>query len=209
MLENGNPSISTHALKCEVSVFDMENKLLGKKAVLVDLDGTLFDTEKLDDLVLYRILEQHNIKKFKFNKGTLDNYLRRIKNGTIRRKIRKNFLKEYKEALKNSKIKINYSILRIIKKRKLKAALVTSNLKEITNLLLKKYRLEQYFGIVVTCEDVKNPKPSPKPYLLAIKKLKILNHEALIFEDSDEGVKSAKACKIDFIKVDFERRKIK
>jgi len=187
----------------------MEKKLIGKKAVLVDLDGTLLDTEKLDDKVLYSTLEQYNIKKFKFNKGTLDNCLRRVENESIRQKIRKDFLKQYKKALKNSKIKINYSILRIIKKRRLKAALVTSNLKEITNLLLKKYKLEQYFGIVITCEDVKNPKPSPKPYLLAIKKLKIPNHEALIFEDSDEGVKSAKAGKIDFIKVDFERRKIK
>lgn len=186
----------------------MEKKLIGKKAVLVDLDGTLFDTEKLDDRVLYRILEQHNLKKFKFNKGTLDNYLRRITDKRTRIKVKERFLKEYKNALKISEIKVNYVILKIIKKMGIKAALVTSNLKAITKLLLKKYNLEQYFDVIITCEDVKDHKPSPEPYLLAIKKLKIKGNEALVFEDSKEGINSAKAGKIDFIKVNFERRKL-
>jgi beta-phosphoglucomutase len=54
--------------------------------------------------------------------------------------------------------------------------------------------LHEYFEVVVTAGDVSIGKPDPEPYLLTAKKLGAKPHECLVIEDSENGVRSAKAA---------------
>jgi DNA/RNA endonuclease YhcR with UshA esterase domain len=80
MLENGNPSILTHALKCEVSVFDMKNSL--KISLVISILGIFLllilsnilpppklTIEKIDDSFLNKKVQVNgtifNIKNYK------------------------------------------------------------------------------------------------------------------------------------------------
>ncbi len=45
---------------------------------------------------------------------------------------------------------------------------------------------------MVTKYDVKNRKPDPKPYLLALDKLSAKPEEAVVIEDSESGIISGK-----------------
>lgn len=47
------------------------------------------------------------------------------------------------------------------------------------------------FDLIVTEEDVEEHKPSPQPYLNAAAKLNVSPNRCLIFEDTDDGLKSA------------------
>ncbi len=50
------------------------------------------------------------------------------------------------------------------------------------------------FDAVVTGNDVKKGKPSPEPYLKAVKMLGISNDECIVIENAPLGVKSAKSA---------------
>jgi len=53
-------------------------------------------------------------------------------------------------------------------------------------------RLEGVFQTIVTSEDVPNPKPHPATYLKAVENLGFKPSECVAFEDSPNGIKSAK-----------------
>jgi len=73
-------------------------------------------------------------------------------------------------------------------------ALTTSGRKIQQDQILAKFGLENFFQVMVTSEDVRNGKPDPEPYAVAVKKLNILPEQCLVIEDSDNGVRSAKAA---------------
>lgn len=52
------------------------------------------------------------------------------------------------------------------------------------------------FTIVVTGDDVVKGKPSPEPYLLALKKLNMLATQAVVVENAPFGIASAKAANL-------------
>ncbi|MBD0776783.1 HAD family phosphatase [Maribacter sp. ANRC-HE7] len=73
-------------------------------------------------------------------------------------------------------------------------ALTTSSTYEEANAVIDLLRLHKYFKVVVTSKDVTKGKPDPEPYLLTADKLGVPTVECLVIEDSENGVKSAKAA---------------
>jgi HAD superfamily hydrolase (TIGR01509 family) len=61
---------------------------------------------------------------------------------------------------------------------------------------LKRLNLASFFDCVLTAEDVERVKPSPDLFLLAMKKLGVQPHEAIVFEDSPNGITAARAAGI-------------
>ncbi|MBU0667969.1 HAD family phosphatase [Patescibacteria group bacterium] len=87
--------------------------------------------------------------------------------------------------------------LETIKDRK--KIIATGNRKLPSEIILKKTGLQGYFSEMVTVEDVKEPKPSPETFLLALGKLQINPDQCIIFEDAINGVHAAKASGIECI----------
>ncbi len=56
-----------------------------------------------------------------------------------------------------------------------------------------------YFDLVISGEDLTEGKPSPEPFVAALKKLGLRSEEALVVENSPLGVNSAVRAKIPFI----------
>ena len=67
--------------------------------------------------------------------------------------------------------------------------------------MLKNAALFDYFDVIVSNEDVVNPKPSPDPYLEACKILKVAPSQALVVEDNIHGVISAQKAGCHVMKV--------
>ena len=74
----------------------------------------------------------------------------------------------------------------------------SSNIREVGGLL-ESAGLMPYLDTVVHGGEVKNHKPAPDPYLLAIERLEV--RTALAVEDSKAGIASAKAAGLDVIAV--------
>lgn len=53
------------------------------------------------------------------------------------------------------------------------------------------YALMRYFSVIITVDDVANPKPHPEPYLRATALLGVEPENTLVVEDSDHGASAA------------------
>jgi HAD superfamily hydrolase (TIGR01509 family) len=73
-------------------------------------------------------------------------------------------------------------------------AVVTSATKADLMAAEEKFGFLKWFDVVQMGEDTHNHKPHPDPYLMAIRKLMIQPSEALVIEDSPNGVISARAA---------------
>jgi HAD superfamily hydrolase (TIGR01509 family) len=80
-----------------------------------------------------------------------------------------------------------------LKSHDYKIACVTNSIKETATEMLKATGQFDFMDLLITNEDVKNNKPSPDCYNLAIKKLNADPTKTIIVEDSVKGMQAAKA----------------
>ena len=87
-------------------------------------------------------------------------------------------------------------ILNQAKKSDLQIALVTASNRLLAEALLKSSNLEKHFDVVVASDDLPRTKPHPDPYLHAAKLLGVEVLDCLVFEDSNTGVTSSLAAEM-------------
>jgi HAD superfamily hydrolase (TIGR01509 family) len=73
-------------------------------------------------------------------------------------------------------------------------ALTTSSTFAEMNTVMDKLQIGELFKTKVTAEDVQRGKPDPEPYVLTAKRLGVHCQNCLVIEDSENGVRSAKAA---------------
>jgi HAD superfamily hydrolase (TIGR01509 family) len=86
------------------------------------------------------------------------------------------------------------SFIKALKERKIPVAIVSSNFRYNIDVVLQKFGLQRCFDAIISTEDCSKPKPHPEPYLKAIQKLGVKPENVLAFEDSGNGVESAKSA---------------
>ena len=72
-----------------------------------------------------------------------------------------------------------------------KLAICTLSSRDMLNKFISDTGLNE-FDLLLSDEDVKNPKPSPDIYLKAIERLGVNRDETLVIEDSSTGIKAGK-----------------
>jgi HAD superfamily hydrolase (TIGR01509 family) len=77
---------------------------------------------------------------------------------------------------------------------RMRMAVVTSSQRQHFELMHAEIGLSRYFEFVLTREDYVETKPSPEPYLLALKRLGIEPHKCVAIEDSERGLAAACAA---------------
>ena len=82
-----------------------------------------------------------------------------------------------------------------------KIALVTSGNRQGAEAILSACGWENRFDVTVTGDDVTCGKPDPEPYLLAAQKLHLAPEKCLAFEDTADGLASARAAGMDVVDV--------
>lgn len=83
-------------------------------------------------------------------------------------------------------------LLEELKVRGYKTGIVTSRLRHTTEIGLKKYDMEQYFDVIVTCNDTDKHKPDPEPVYIALERLDSKPDEAVMVGDSMFDILCAK-----------------
>lgn len=73
-------------------------------------------------------------------------------------------------------------------------AIVTSSYAEPFAMSHRKTGLLPLFELVLTNEDYQHCKPDPEPYLRAVERLRLPGEECLVIEDSERGLRAAKAA---------------
>ena len=75
-------------------------------------------------------------------------------------------------------------LLKQLKEKGYKTGVVTSRMLHTTKQGLDKFDLNQYFDVVVTCDDTTKHKPDPEPVNIALEKLNAKPEEAIMLGDS-------------------------
>ena len=84
---------------------------------------------------------------------------------------------------------------------KVKLALASMNNRDVIDHMLNAMNVRRFFDVVLTVDEVHNPKPDPEIFLKCALKLGSNPEKCVVVEDSIFGVKAAKAAKMGCIAV--------
>lgn len=189
------------------------------KAVFFDQDGVIIDTERDGHRVSFNM----TFKEFGFtDEWSVDYYheLLQIAGGKERMKHHwktkgfskplaeeeiDNLVKEmhkrktalFVELIETGKLPLRSGIHRFMKEAMeagLKIAVCTTSNEQAAKAITEKILTDIKFDVVLAGDVVKNKKPDPEIYNLALSKLGLSPHEVFVVEDSKNGVKAAKAA---------------
>ena len=84
--------------------------------------------------------------------------------------------------------------LALVRERVGRLGLATSANRRDFGLAADKFQLRDWFAAMVTAEDTEEHKPHPAPYLKALELLGAAGADALVIEDSPNGIRAGKAA---------------
>ena len=176
------------------------------KAVIFDMDGVLIDSQPyhfkadIDTMAEYGVIKDQ--KFYEAFAGTLtDNRMRTLRDmfglDVPAEELIEKREKMILDVMANEDIKPVSGIpelLRSIKALGLKTAVASSSGIELIELVLDRLGIAVYFDSITSGNDVKRGKPSPDIFLLAAERIGAEPSECLVVEDSENGVRAAKAA---------------
>jgi HAD superfamily hydrolase (TIGR01509 family) len=181
---------------------ELEYYKKGTFAFLFDLDGTLVLTDEIYFFIWETILKRYNLNMttdiFKrYIEGNNDKYVINTLLSGI------DISLEELSNMKNElfighieKIKVIKGVPELmtqITRLGHKCCIVTNSNRIVANKIIRKIGIHDKIDFVISAEDSVNGKPSPEPYMNAIKKYDIPSNKCIIFEDSKSGILSAKS----------------
>lgn len=176
-------------------------------AAIFDMDGTMFDTEKLR-MEMMKTAAKEICGKEVSNEVLLGSLGLNFK--ASERLAKEHYGEDfpYKEIRDRAdKLEVDFirkngmpvkdglfDVLEIFKKSKIPMAIATSSKRELVEEYIDNAGVRKYFDAIVCGDEVKNSKPDPEIFLKAAEKLKIDERKALVFEDSENGLKAGIAA---------------
>ena len=171
-------------------------------ALAYDFDGTLADTMQDLFLAWKRAFEDFEIEIKKEDYFPLE--------GMKLSEIAKTISKKYNlsaDSLKILELKERYylekysfslypgvlNLISSLKNREVKIAIVSASpLEKLVKTAPEEFLFK--FDVIISGNDTREGKPSPEPYLMAMKKLNVLPKECIVVENAPLGIKSAKTA---------------
>ncbi len=199
-----------------------------EKLAMFDMDGTLYDTVGSNYFAYKEALEQfgytldyeffanvcfgHNYKAFVpliIKENLKGEYSGEELNAEVEKRVTDESLHKIHEAKKEcyskyfDKIKVNDGLINLIKRIRFNThvALVTTASKKNVYDILEHFHHVDLFDYIFTQEDVKEQKPDPTCYIVAMKHFNIKPESSYIYEDSEVGLKAAYDSGANVIKV--------
>jgi HAD superfamily hydrolase (TIGR01509 family) len=92
-------------------------------------------------------------------------------------------------------------LLSTLRNRDIKIGVVTNSIRKTSEFMLQYSGVFDFLDVLITNEDVANPKPNPEGYLLGMSKLGITPSETVVIEDGMHGIIAAKAAGANVVEV--------
>lgn len=178
------------------------------KLVIFDMDGLIFDTERLSYESWKEAAKEFNID-FDLNLlykllGTNHESVRNTLHNEFENKINvDNYIMErnniYLSKIMNGEVEKKKGIEELLKyltDKNIKKAVATSSNREIAYKLLKDVGIYDYYDYILCGDEVKKSKPNPEVFLRVAEKLDIPANQCMVLEDSEAGTIAASRAKM-------------
>ena len=171
------------------------------KAAFFDLDGVVFDTEPQYSIFWGGVCRQYHPEmpglENKIKGQTLDQIFDAHFPDLEQQKSIVKGLNEYESKMSYDYVAGFVDYVQSLRQKGVKTALVTSsNMMKMNAVYTAHPEFCEFFDAILTSEDFTESKPSPQCYLMAAKRFNLTPAECMVFEDSFNGLKSAKAAKM-------------
>jgi beta-phosphoglucomutase len=190
---------------------DLSSKLIGKKLLIFDFDGTIVNTLPLHAKAFKQTLSPLGIE-VDYSKiaglKTVDAIRKCLLDSTIiccdeklqelvaaKQKAVRNMISQELIALPGVNDFLCWAQARY------GLSIATSGSRETVELSLRKLGYLGFFEPVVCAEDVERSKPAPDSFLQVLRLTGTAHIEALVFEDSEAGFQAARSAGLDFVDV--------
>ncbi|MCM3442987.1 pyrophosphatase PpaX [Metabacillus halosaccharovorans] len=167
--------------------------------LLFDLDGTLINTNELIIESFLHTLHSYYPDQYKredvlpFIGPTLYDTFTSINPEKTEEmvKVYRKFNHEQHDVLV-TEYETVFETIKTLKEHGFKLGIVTTKIRDTVNMGLKLTKLDQFFDVVVTLDDVENAKPHPEPVLKALAQLDSKPEEAIMVGDNHHDVEAGK-----------------
>ena len=182
-----------------------------KKAIIFDMDGTLFDTESIYHMGWERVALQYGqVFQPEFQIAacgttgqkmldTVHQYYPEVDAPSFVRDCSKWFEEQVRKELPEKPGLPE--ILNYMKEQGFKMAIASGSRLEMIKHNLQKAGIENYFEVIASGHEVERGKPEPDVFLLAVERLGLNPKECYVIEDGVNGVKAGIAAGCDTIMV--------
>lgn len=175
-----------------------------KKGAIFDMDGTLFDSEKI-----YQKAWLETVEYFEQDKGA--ELLAAVSGSSEAncRKVIKDFypkvdVDKFFDHVIETAVKVFENgvdmmpgvveILKFFEENGVKMAVASSSSHEVINKNVERADIKKYFTAIISGDDVVNGKPAPDIFIKAAEEINIPVADCYVFEDSFNGIRGAYAA---------------
>ena len=183
------------------------------QAAVFDMDGLLLDTERVCMQAFEQACEQLSLPFVKsaylkiigrnakgIEEAIMSHYAQYIEYLPLR----KAWMDGYWPIVENQAIPVKSGVIELLdwfKSENIPVAVATSTHQKLAKTKLRLAKIDQYFEHISSGCEVTHGKPHPEIFLLAAERLKVPAEQCLAFEDSNNGVLSAMAAKMQVYQV--------
>jgi len=174
------------------------------KAIIFDMDGVLVDSHPYIWYSFQKVLKEQGIT---FSEKDIKKYIGLSLHDQLdiwKKEHGINTYSVHEFSEKSGKIQLEHikkehkhdahlhKFIKHAKEQKMKLAVATNSSRDRAEKMLKLLKIEHYFDVLVTADDVVNYKPHPEMFLKAAAQLGVKPEECIVFEDALSGIRSAK-----------------
>lgn len=172
-------------------------------AVIFDMDGLMFDTERIaieawqragqachceipEPLIIQSVGRNIHDTRVLFTQA-LGSSLNFDRARALRIQYAADIIEQRGVPLKDGL----FELLDVLERYDMFTAVATSTERTRADMLLQKAQVSPRFDVVVCGDEVSRGKPAPDIFLLAAERLQVSPHHCLVLEDSESGVRAA------------------
>jgi beta-phosphoglucomutase len=192
------------------------------RALILDLDGVIIDTEPLHAEAKRIAFEKYQIGvpaslyaefRGRSDQDMVEHVVREFAHPSVSAADVAGYKHDVFAALheKIAPVEGSLEFIQLARRHFEKLAVTTSATKKNQQFAFERFGLHAFFDVVVTAEEIGRTKPHPDPYLKTTQKLRLSPEACLVIEDSKNGILSAKeaGCSVVAITTSFTSDELK